>query len=477
MDEMKNNESRPVNPRRRRRSQAEIFKESYLPVIIGAVALIMILVFIIGSISRAIQQGNQAKQDAINASIAAAEEAQRLAEEVEDLLKISANFAANYDYKNAITVIDTFTGDITKYPQLIDRRTQYEDAEKNLIAWNDPSQIVNLSFQLLIADPTRAFVDRSYGTAYNRNFVTIDEFSEILNQLYANDYILVSLDDFITTETTEDETTVYAIKTLYLPAGKKPLVLTQTHVNYNTFMIDGDGDKLPDKNGAGFASKLILDANGKLINEMVDREGNTVTGAYDLVPILNAFLEKHPDFSYKGAKAIIAVTGYDGLFGYRTNPGAKDRLGEDAYQQEIDNAKKIADALRKDGFDIACYTYENVPYGSYSLTRLKTDLNKWINEVVPILGDVDIFAFAQLSDIASNGTYSGDKFNTLYDAGFRYFLGFCNDGELWASVANDYVRQARILVTGSNMKYHADWFADLFDPSTVLDSIRGNIPK
>ncbi len=477
MDEKRNNESQPANPRRRRRSKADIFKESYLPILIAGVALLLIVVFVIGSVSQAIQRSNKEKQDALDASIAAEEEARRLAQEVEDLLNISAGFAADYDYKNAITVIDTFTGNITKYPQLLDRRAEYEQALDSLVAWEDPSQIVNLSFQLLIADPTRAFVAPTYGAAYNKNFVTIGEFSEILHQLYENGYVLVSLADFIGFEEAEDGTSGYVYKPLYLPAGKKPLVLTQTHVNYNTFMIDGDGDKLPDKKGAGFASKLILDANGDLTNEMVDSAGQTVTGAYDLVPILNNFIDENPGFSYKGAKAVIAVTGYDGLFGYRTNPGAKDRLGEDAYAAEIENAKKIAQALRDDGYEIACYTYENIAYGSYSLTQMKADLASWANEVTPILGEIDILAFAQVSDVESNGEYTSEKFTTLYDAGFRYFLGFCEDGQPWALVSDTYVRQARILVSGANMKHNADWFTNIFDPALVLDSIRGEIPQ
>lgn len=44
-----------------------------------------------------------------------------------------------------------------------------------------------------------------------------------------------------------------------------------------------------------------------------------VTGAYDAVPRLDAFLEEHPDGCYKGARGIIALTGYNGILGYRTD--------------------------------------------------------------------------------------------------------------------------------------------------------------
>lgn len=476
MDEMENKTPRPVNPRRRRRTKAEIFKESYLPVLIAGVAVLFILITIIGAIVQGVKRSDMEEQLALEQAAAEKEQQEKLSAEASKLLSQANTYASQYYYELAINTLDTFSGDISQFPQLVDAKNRYTDLQNNLIAWDDPAQITNLSFQLLIADPVRAFADSNYGTAYNRNFVTIDEFRIILDQLYENGYVLVGLEDIVETVAT-DSGTSFATKTVYLPEGKKPIVITQTHVNYNIFMTDGNGDKLPDKDGAGFASKLIVDERGKLVNEYIDRDGNVLTGEYDLVPILNSFIQKNPSFSYRGAKAIIAVTGYDGLFGYRTNPGAKNWLSEDAYAQEVTGAKKIAEALRKDGYEIACYTYENTGYGYSSLTQVQADLKRWNDEVVPLLGTIDILAFAQISDIADQGTYTGDKFQALTDSGFRYFLGFTNDGSPWANVESSYFRHGRILVTGSNMKYKDQWFDGLFDPVQVLSSTRGTIPN
>ena len=476
MDDLQNNESRPVNPRRRKRTKLDIFKETYLPVIIAGFTLVFILVTIIGAIVQSSQRRKLEEEAAIEASIAAQEEEKKLADEASRLLTQAAGHAAIYNYDHAIQTLLSFSGNIEDYPQISAALQQYQDAKASLVLWNDPGRVLNLSFQLLIADPIRAFADESYGRSYNRNFITTEEFRLILDQLYRSDYVLVSLSDIVEQAETE-EGTAFIAKDLYLPEGKKPLILTQTHVNYNTFMTDGDGDKLPDKDGAGFASKLVLDGNNNLVNEYIDRDGNTVTGEYDLIPILNSFISDHPGFSYHGAKAIIAVTGYDGLFGYRTNPGAKEWLGDTAYNQEIENAKQIAQAIRDDGFDIACYTYENVGYGDMGLSQIQYDLQKWNNEVVPILGNVDILAFAQISDIAGQTAYTGEKFTALMNAGFRYYLGFCQNGELWADVQPEYFRQARILVTGANLKYNSQWFDGILDPVQILSSTRGDIPQ
>ena len=468
MDEQHKNKSRPVNPRRRRRSQLQVFKEAYLPAVIACIALLLILVFIIGAITRGIQRSKYEAQAKLDASISEQNELERLTAEANTLLTRASALAAHFDYEGAIAVLETFTGNTADFPNLAQKHTEYTEAMNNLVLWDDPNQVLNLSFQMLIADPNRAFEAETYGNSYNRNFITTGEFTKILQQLYENGYILVRLSD-ITTNT--------GAKELYLPNGKKPLIITQTHVNYNTYIIDSDGDRLPDKDGDGFASKLILDANGNITCEMVDSQGNTVTGAFDMVPILESFIETHPDFSYKGAKAILAVTGYDGLFGHRTSPAAQEYFGKAYHDQEVENATEIVRGLREAGYELACYTYENEPYGDYTVDQIKAELEKWHTEVEPILGSTDIFVFCRNSDIGEVGTaYSGDKFAAIHSSGFSYFLGFCKEGQRWFSSHGDYIRQGRILVTGSNMAYHADWFEGIFDASSVLDKSRGDVP-
>lgn len=478
MDEQRNEEIRPVNPRRRKRSKMQIFKEAYLPVVIAGAALLLIVIFIIGSISRSIQIKNAEKEASIAASSSVQAEYERLAGEVSSLMLQADYLASIYDIPGAIAVLESFSGDASEFPELGAKINELNDELSNMTVWSDPAQVTSLSFQLLIADAERAFSNGTYGTAYNRNFITVGEFQKILQQLYDNGYILVSLDDIFATETTESGTEVLRAKSLFLPTGKKPLLLTQTNVNYNTYMIDGDGDKLPDKDGAGFASKLVLDADGTLTCQMIDSTGSAVTGAYDLVPVLDAFIEANPDFSYRGAKAVIAVTGYDGLFGYRTNAEAEETFGSDVYYDEIAAAGEIAYALRESGYEIACYTYENVPYGEYSEAQIEADLSGWTAEVMPILGEVDILTFAQNSDISDVTPYTGAKYNLLSNAGFKYYLGFCSEGNAFASVTDDYARIGRILVTGSNLAYHADWFTGMFDAASVLDTAaRGTIPS
>ncbi len=469
-------EQQEGRPRRRPKTKEQIFKEQYLPLIIAGAAIIMILVLVIGAISRSVEQNRRKKQAQEAANQSQSEEFNRLNQEAYQLMSQAAALAELYDFDGAIAVLDSFSGDVADFPQLVNKRDEYVLSKSQLVAWDDPNEIVNLTFQMLIADPQRAFNDDLFSYSFTRNFLTTAEFSRILDELYSNGYILISPYDFI--EKTESQAgTTYRTKTVYLPEGKKPLILTQTNVNYHTYLTDGDGDKLPDKGGCGFASKLILDANGQLTCEYVDGQGQTHTGPYDMVPILNEFVAQHPDFSYRGAKAIIALTGYDGLFGYRTNIGAKSTFGADGYEQEIQMAGQIAQALRDDGYTLGCYTYENESYETFTATQIKADINGWVNEVIPILGDVDIFVFAQNGDIAKAGVpYSGDKYNILHDIGFGIFLGFNKDGAGWVMESPDYIRQGRLTLSPNTIKHYSVWFEDIIDTDDILDPSRGEVP-
>ena len=455
--------------RRRKLSRERIIKEVYLPPAILLLTLILLVTFIGSAISRGVE-ANREKENATKESQQSAADA--LTEEANALVREANVMAAGYDYDNAIAKLDSFSGDKAQYPILMDAYNTYNEAKKKVKPIDDPASIPNLSFHCLIADPARAFTDEEFGKSYNTNYVTIDEFSKILDQLYANGYVLVDFNSFIVETVGEDGKTTYSTQAIYLPEGKKPIMLTETLVNYEVFTIDSDGDMEADKGGDGFASKLVV-KDGEIVNEYVDANGNTLYGAYDLVPILENFIEAHPDFCYRGARATLAVSGEDGVFGYRIMHSVKEEKGEDYYNQQVDGAKAIAQALRDKGYTIACYTYANVPYGTMSATKIQVDLDNWKKEVKPVLGDVSVIIYAKASDIAADGNFEGgNKYNVLKDAGFRYFINAANVP--YAEVTVNYVRQSRIMVTGQQMTTYPQNFTDYFKVADVLNEQRGN---
>lgn len=470
----------PTDPKyvaRKRREKKRIFKEVYLPAIIVCVALFLILSFITGSVANAItvkrNQDNAAKVEAqqqANAAGIAEQEFKRLIAEAEAL-------AVGYDYDAAISLLESYSGGNDKFQQQVTaKKAELMNQQAQLAEWKDVSTIPNLSFHVLMADASRACNKDVSGAdlagLYNKNFVSVEEFSRILNQLYSANYVLVDFDSFISSNTGVDGNESYFTNSLYLPAGKKPVMITETMVNYFEYMVDPDKDGTPDAKGHGFANKLVLDGNGDIKAAYVDANGQNLVGNYDLVPVLEAFIQEHPDFSYKGARAILAVTGSEGVFGYRTNTTYVSRFGQSFYDSEVAEAKKVVQALRDKGYTIASYTYSNQAYRAMTTLQIQAEIQNWTTQITPVLGEVDTIVFARGSDIDS---YSGTTFNVLYNSGLRFFL---NSGSSPRVDANStFIRQTRLMVTGESMAWYQSQFSDYFDCNVVMDlASRGGTP-
>ena len=461
--------------RRRKPSKSQIFKEVYLPAIIAGIALLLVLSFIVGSVTNAVKKKMLNDEASRRESLSASQAADAAEKEYDALMAEAEALAAGYNYDEAIAKLNTFTGTDAEHQQAItEKKAEYTNAQSQLVEWKDVSQIPNLSFHVLMADPTRAISDAQYGGLYNRNFVTIDEFSKILDQLYAGGYILIDFDSFISTSTGVDGKESFFQSPLMLPAGKKPIMITETMVNYFNYMIDGNNDGEPDAGGAGFACKLVVDANGDIKAQYVDGSNQTLVGNYDLVPILEDFIKAHPDFSYRGARAILAVTGHEGVFGYRCNTSYIASKSQSYYDEQVAGAKEIVQALRDKGYTIASYTYSNQKYRDLSAKEISQEMTNWKNQVTPILGEVDVLVFARENGGITD--YTGAVFTTLSDTGFQYFV---DDGEKpTVTINTSFVRQTRIMVTGMNMQWHPTWFTQYFDCNAVLDiAVRGSVPN
>lgn len=393
------------------------------------------------------------------------------AELAQALIAEADRLAAGYDYDAAIAKLESYGSDWQTNALLVEAKERYEKAALKLVRWSDTTQVTHIFFHSLIVDTDRSF-DSDYTSAgYNQYMATVSEFEKILQSLYDRGYVLVRIHDIAKLVTDEDGNQTYKQGDIYLPSGKTPIIISQDDVNYYEYMVDGDDDGIADARGDGFASKLTLDENGELTCEYITADGQTVYGDYDLVPILERFIEEHPDFSYRGARAIVAVTGYEGVFGFRTHPKYLETLGEEEYNRQVEQAKRVAQKLRDDGWEIASHSFGHPAYGSISETSVATDVQKWEDQVQPIVGDTDIFVYPYGSDIAGIGKYSGAKFEALYAAGYRFF---CNvdSTKCWVQIRGSYVRQGRRNIDGYRMYYNPNLLDDLFNVEEIFDEAR-----
>ena len=394
------------------------------------------------------------------------------------VMEQAARMAAGYDYLGAIEHLQGYEG-YEEYEDVLQMIEYFTELDGELVSLTKEQLLTvpHIFFHSLIVDTARAFDGDGDSSGYDMNMTTIDEFNKMMQQMYERGYVLVSPYD-IAYEVTDEDGTRMVLGDIRLPEGKKPFILSQDDVNYYSYMIgSGDGKgTIPaviDSAGDGFATRLLVDENGELTCEYVDVDGTVSTGAYDMVPLIEQFVEEHPDFSYHGAKGILGVTGFEGVFGYRTKPSYEDALGTEAYQKEIVQAKAVTECLKANGWLIASHTYGHPDYGEISAERVKKDDQKWINTVASIIGDTDILIYPYGSDIQNWKRYSFDnpKYSYLYERGYRYF--FLVDGTAgWTQLTNESFRGGRVNADGHRMKVRPDTLEQFFDVESVYDSAR-----
>lgn len=201
----------------------------------------------------------------------------------------------------------------------------------------------------------------------------------------------------------------------------------------------------------GFARRIVIGEDGKPTAEMVMEDGSISTGPYDLIPILEDFIEEHPDFSYKGARAIIAFTGYEGILGYRTAASYSDSPN---YEQDREQAAKVAQCLKDNGWELASHSWghlwmgvSSVPGETFKISdeRFYTDTDKWEAEVESLIGPTDIYIYPNGNDVADWRPYTEDnyRFKYLHSKGFRYFCNVDASKPAWIQKGSDHLRMAR----------------------------------
>ena len=401
----------------------------------------------------------------------------------DDIINQAKTLAVQYDYDGAINLLSTVEN-YTEDADIISLLAEYESAKSNLVA-TSPYNVTHIFFHSLVVDPARGFSltgDSGWdnGTAgFCQWMTTVDEFNAIMNQMYERGYVLVSINDLVDKTTDENGVVHITAKDIYLPQGKIPFVLSLDDLSY-----------YHSYDGRGCATKMIVGEDGTPTCEYVDANGEGHVGSYDCVPLLDDFIEQHPDFSYKNAKGTIALTGYNGILGYRTDYCYRDRVDLTSDQQawldanpnfdwnaECEQAKQVADAIKADGWTFASHTWGHIRIGDASLESLQTDTQKWLDYVKPLIGDTDIIIFAHGQDLANwdEDYASTAKFQYLKSVGFDIY---CNvdSTQYFVQIEDQFLRMGRRNLDGYRLWQAVyggnDKVSDLIDAASVFDPNR-----
>lgn len=456
-------------------------------IIAGAVVVIVfVLAFAVKALMGA--SGKQSADNKVNESLSPedAETAESLSEEAESTalvndLERAKLMYAQYDYDAAEELLKSLP-DYESNTEAQELVAKCEETKASLVE-QDIYKITHVFFHILCVDPKNSFDESKWGKqagGYNSLMTTISEFEKMIQEMYDKGFVLVSIRDIAHEETASDGSKKMVKGSIMLPPGKQAFVMSEDDVCYYEYM-----------KGAGFADKMIIGDDGRPTLHYTDADGNESVGDYDIVPILDKFIDEHPDFSYKGHKACLVFTGYNGVLGYRTDESydpnseyydPKLEQGHDI-EAERKEAVKVMKALLDDGYDLGSHSWGHRDLGQIEFERFKKDCDRWNRNVAPLIKEAsgkqpDIIIYPRGADIADWHGYPDDnqRFNYLYDLGFRYFCNVDNN-QYWVQLGDRYLRQGRRALDGLNMwlqiSGQRERLDDLFDDvNAIFDPAR-----
>ena len=315
-------------------------------------------------------------------------------------------------------------------------------------------QLLNIFFHPLIARPQTAF-NSSHRAHFLEWYVTAGEYRKILYELYINDYVLVDIKELYEVGYSGGRKTVTYKKPL-IPAGKKPLVLSVDDLNYYDFVRENAS-----------VDKLIIDADGNI----AALTGNEISYDLDIVTYTEVFIKENPDFSIRGAKGIIALTGYEGVLGYHTHKGYEGVMGNPTrylsspeYLEEKANATAVANRLKELGWHFASHSWGHPNLPNISMAWFTNDKNRWEREVRPILGETDLYIYP----FGAGVEHIEERHRLLRELNFNVFFGVgaglgCREGQ-------GYIYMDRRNIDGVYFRLFRNRADRLFDIDKVIDA-------
>jgi hypothetical protein len=241
------------------------------------------------------------------------------------------------------------------------------------------------------------------------------------------------------------------------PLIKIPLIFSIDDLNYYTYMREN-----------GNASRLVLDELGEVAAYSMTPQGKPITARNnDIVPILDDFVHTHPDFSWQGAKGVIALTGYEGILGYRT-----DQLDSSNYMKAKEDVLPVIKRLKETGWSFASHGYGHLDTAKITLNRFKQDTLRWKQEVEPLIGATSVYIYPFGSSVLPEDR----KYQFLVEEGFHIM---CSVGPVpYLAFKPDSVMMDRRHIDGIALHDQRSRLLPLFDSLEIWDSIRpGSDPK
>ncbi len=368
---------------------------------------------------------------------------------VSNAIKEADKKAIQYDYDGALEIMNGLKDEYKQTNTFKTAINTYQETKDSLVPYKEP--VAHVFFHSLIVDTSKAFDGDNMADGYNKWMTTIYEFNNIMQSMYDNGYVLVDIHNIANETIDANGKSHFTANSIYLPEGKKPFVLSIDDVNYYEYMKTD-----------GFAKRLVLDEFGNVKNEYLDN-GEIKVGNYDVIPLLDEFVTSHPDFSYHGAKGIIAVTGYEGILGYRLNNNDHKNPN---YDQEVSEVGAVISRLKETGWIFASHSWGHLDMATCSNYWFTEDDVRWKEQVGKYVGETDVYIYPFGAEI----DYSSDRLTRYQKMGYKYFCGVWSTS--FVGVKDSYVRQSRINLDGYMMLNRSNALKKYFDIDEVVDPER-----
>lgn len=358
-----------------------------------------------------------------------------------ELIAEASSLVAAYYYEEAIELLKS-------NPDIYNEKMKSEVKKiEDFVAELKPytGRIEQVFFHSLIVYPELAFgPNSSQPQGYNYWMTTQLEFERMLPLLMERGYVLVRISDLYDVDA---QGNVFE-KELYLPEGKRPLLISVDNVGYPE-----------SRKKEGFASRLIIDDNNEVTAVIRNPQGVEIESrTAEVFPIVDDFIKDHPEFSYRGAKGMVGITGSWGVMGYDPKIASEAAI-----------AKEIADRLRELGWEFVSHSYTHAD-GKYfsensTLEGVREDTELFKKWIVPIIGDSNVF-------IAPFGvTLKGELYQYLIDEGYTFYLNV--DRRSQPKILGKSVLMPRINLDGFVMNRDKEYITEhFFDVDKVYDSRR-----
>lgn len=327
-----------------------------------------------------------------------------------------------------------------------------------------------LCVRSLIANPDTAF-GVEFGKGDTGLYLTANEFTQILESLYAKGYVLVDPENMMSAT----DPGFILERNLTVPEGKKPLVIIIENLSYD-----------PTAYVCGTCRRLVLNDEKQVCGEYTIKgkdgsEDPVVNRTAEAIGILDVFVSNHLDFTYDGSKGIVSIGGHDSCFGYIVDrEQLRDRNKqlnaanlplEELTDEEIENnrtaVKNIVEVLKDTGWKFASCTYGYLPNARKTdLAGIMDDTNRWLDQIGSLIPDTHMISYP-----SGNYIYGTDeKAVFLKNNGFRIFFGA--GPKPYHIYGDNYLYFDRTIISPNAMKNYD--FSRLFDSDDILDPIRKN---